>query len=110
MKKQQLTTLLAEAIIPVTLLFLSVGYAQELILADLVLDLNADTGLVIEDGNRVTSWANQAPHPKPIDFRVTEEGRTKTIVSQTELGTGRPTLLKNVREINGHASLSFRKD
>ncbi|MGJ8676698.1 MAG: hypothetical protein ACSHX0_04220 [Akkermansiaceae bacterium] len=77
---------------------------------DLVLDLDADAGVVLEDENRVTIWTNQAPNPKAIDFKHTEEGRTKTIISQKELGTGRPTLKINTTEINGHNSLVFREN
>ncbi|TWU44254.1 hypothetical protein Q31b_17900 [Novipirellula aureliae] len=76
----------------------------------LVLDLNADVGVTVEDECMVTSWRNQAPDPKAIDFKITEEGRTKTIISQKEPGTGRPTLKKNADEINGHNSLVFRED
>lgn len=86
------------------------GCSQGLIQDDLVLDLNADNGVTTEDGNRATTWTNQAPDPKAIDFKHTEEGRTKTIISQDEPGTGRPTLLKSISEINGHSSLIFRED
>ena len=91
-------------------LFFTLGCSQNLIRDDLVLDLNADAGLTIEDDSMVTTWMNQAPHPKAIDFNSTEEGRTKTIITQEEPGTGRPTLKKNTREINGHNSLIFRED
>jgi hypothetical protein len=91
-------------------LFASFGYSQELALENLVLDLNADIGVAVEDKNLVTRWTNQAPDPKAINFSITEEGRTKTIITQTELGTGRPALVKNVSEINGHASLRFREN
>lgn len=77
---------------------------------DLVLDLNADLGVSIEDDSMVTTWTNQAPNPKAVDFRYTEEGRTKTIISQDKQGTGRPSLLRNISEINGHNSLVFRED
>ena len=76
----------------------------------LMLDLNADKGLAVEEDSMVTSWANQVPNAKAVDFKSTEEGRTKTIISQEEEGTGRPTLLKNSAEINGHNSLVFRED
>jgi hypothetical protein len=76
----------------------------------LVLDLNADMGVTVEDECMVTTWRNQAPNPKALDFKVTEEGRTRTIVAQKELGTGRPTLKKNVDELNGHHSLVFTED
>ncbi|VGO15455.1 hypothetical protein PDESU_04038 [Pontiella desulfatans] len=76
----------------------------------LVLDLNADVGLALEDEVMVTSWTNQAPNPKALAFACTEEGRTQTIVSQKETGTGRPTLKKNATQVNGHSSLVFRED
>ena len=76
----------------------------------LILDLNADTGLTLEDDSMVSTWTNQAPDPKAVDFNSTEEGRTKTIITQDEPGTGRPTLSKNLSEINGHNSLIFRED
>ena len=75
----------------------------------LVLDLNADVGVTVEDESMVTSWTNQASSPKALDFKITEEGRTKTIISQEELGTGRPTLKANEAEINGHNSLCLEK-
>jgi len=84
--------------------------SQDLILKDLVLDLNADLGVTTEDGDWVTTWTNQAPNPKAIDFKHTEEGRTKTIISQEERGTGRPALKRNSSEIKGHNSLVFRED
>jgi hypothetical protein len=77
---------------------------------DLVLDLNADLGLTIEEDSMVSTWTNQASNSKAVDFTITEEGRTLTIITQEELGTGRPTLLKNRSELNGHNSLVFRED
>ncbi len=97
-------------LLPAILLSFPVGCSRSFIQNDLVLDLNADFGVVTEDGNMVTTWINQAPNPKAIDFNHTEEGRTETIISQDEPGTGRPTLLENIGEINGHNSLVFRED
>ena len=91
-------------------LWFSSGCSQNLRQDYLVLDLNADVGVITEEENLVTTWTNQAPNPKAVDFNHTEEGRTKTIISQTELGTGRPTLLENSAEINGHNTLIFRED
>ena len=101
---------IAKILLSTIVLFSSLGYSQDLILDDLVLDLNADTGLTIEDDSMVTTWTNRAPTPKAIDFNSTEEGRTETIIKQDEPDTGRPTLLKNSSEINGHNSLIFRED
>ncbi len=99
-----------KALLTPIILFCALGYSQDLIQDDLALDLNADIGVATEDDNKVTTWVNQAPNPKAIAFNHTEEGRTKTIISQTELGTGRPTLLEKSSEINGHNSLIFRED
>ena len=97
--------------LPIALvLFSSWGFSQDFIQEDLVLDLNADIGVTTEEKNMVTTWTNQAPHAKAIDFTATEEGRTKTIISQEVLGTGRPTLLRQSQEINGHDTLIFRED
>lgn len=76
----------------------------------LVLDLNADRGLTIEDDSMVSAWTNQAADPLAVDFKCTEEGRTRTIITQEETGKGRPTLLKSISEINGHNSLIFTED
>lgn len=90
--------------------FASRAFAEDLIQNALVLDLDADKGLTVEDGDKVTTWTNQAPIPKAVDFKATEEGRTLTIITQDEPGTGRPTLRKSASEINGHNSLIFRSD
>lgn len=86
------------------------GCTPDIAQDDLVLDLNADVGVTTQDGNMVTTWTNQAPNPKAADFYHTEEGRTKTIISQEKLGTGRPMLLEKSSEINGHNSLIFKED
>lgn len=100
----------ATALLTSLVILCSAGHSKELNPNDLVLDLNADVGVTTEDGKMVTTWTNQAPHAKAIDFHHTEEGRTKTVISQTELGTGRPTLLRHSKEINGHDTLIFRED
>jgi hypothetical protein len=68
----------------------------------LVLDLDADHGVTVEDGNRVSVWKNQAPGAKAIDFVKRNEGRK-------EAGSGRPTLKKAIKNFNGHAALAFRQ-
>lgn len=90
----------------------AVGYAapEVPVAKGLVLDLNADAGLSIGDDCMVTSWTNQAPNARAVAFNHTEEGRTRTIISQEEPSTGRPTLKQNAGEINGHNSLVFRED
>lgn len=66
----------------------------------LVLDLDASRGLTLEDGNRVSSWSNQAPGKAARDFVKRDKGRK-------EAGSGRPTLRKNVKELGGKPSLVF---
>ncbi|SMP73046.1 hypothetical protein SAMN06265222_1164 [Neorhodopirellula lusitana] len=88
----------------------SQGFSIDLVTKALVLDLDGDKGVTVEDGDKVTTWRNQAPEPKAVEFKATEEGRTKTIIKQEELGTGRPTLRKEASDINGHDSLIFRSD
>jgi len=101
---------IVKILLTAVVLFYSVGCSQNFIQDDLVLDLNADVGVTVEDDSMVTAWTNQVPNPKAVDFTVTEEGRTKTIITQGEPGTGRPTLVKNSSEINGHNCLVFRED
>lgn len=76
----------------------------------LVLDLNADLGVSLDQDNMVIAWRNQAPNPKALDFKITEDGRTEILVKQTELGTGRPALKTGNEEINNHSSLVFISD
>lgn len=104
------TVLLGAALTLPFVLLTPRAYSQELIQESLTLDLNADVGLTVEGDGMVTTWTNQAPNSKAVNFSSTEEGRTKTIISQKEPGTGRPTLLENVADINGHNSLVFKSD
>ena len=89
----------------VTLALLSIGNS----LADdgieqkgLLLDLNAAKGVTVEHGDKVVSWANQAPGKTARLFVKQDEGRKKK-------GSGRPTLKKDVKKLNGHATLVFRQ-
>ena len=89
----------------VTLALLSIGTS----LADdgieqkgLLLDLNAAKGVTVEHGDKVVSWANQAPGKTARLFVKQDEGRKKK-------GSGRPTLKKDVKKLNGHATLVFRQ-
>lgn len=60
----------------------------------LLLDLDADRGVTADAAGRVTLWVNQVEF-RAKDFKVTRP-------------EGRPTLRKNVAELNGHGALSFR--
>ena len=78
----------------------SVSAAEEksLVPADgLVLDLDASKGVVLEDGDRVDSWKNQAPAHPDMVFVKRDKGRA-------EPGSGRPTLREN-----GKPSIVFRQ-
>ena len=68
----------------------------------LLLDLDAAIGLTLEDGDKVSSWENQAPAAKAKLFVKQDEGRK-------EKGSGRPTLRPAIPELNGKPSLVFRR-
>ena len=66
----------------------------------LILDLDANRGLTVEEGDRVAKWENQISQFPAKDFVKRDQGRK-------EAGSGRPTLKKNLPELNGHQSLVF---
>ena len=66
----------------------------------LILDLDADRGVTVEDGDHVSTWQNQVAGFAAKDFVKRDEGRKKP-------GSGRPTLRKAVKELNGHDTLVF---
>lgn len=68
----------------------------------LILDLNAEKGVVVEDGDRVVKWTNQVATFAARDFVKQDQGRK-------EPGSGRPTLKKSVAAIGGHDTLVFRR-
>ena len=68
----------------------------------LVLDLNADKGVEVEDGDRVVKWTNQVATFAARDFLKQDTGRK-------EPGSGRPTLKKSVAAISAHNTLVFRR-
>lgn len=68
----------------------------------LILDLNADKGVEVEDGDRVIKWTNQVTTFSARDFVKQDQGRK-------EPGSGRPTLKKSVATIGGHNTLVFRR-
>jgi hypothetical protein len=85
-----------------TIPFSSIAAAEEkpaLPANGLVLDLDASKGVVLEDGDRVASWKNQAPaHPEMV-FVKRDGGRA-------EAGSGRPSFRKNATA-DGKPSLVF---
>lgn len=68
----------------------------------LILDLDAAKGLVIEDGNRVAAWRNQAKAAPDLVFEKQDKGRK-------EPGSGRPSVLENAIAENGKPSLIFHQ-
>ena len=67
----------------------------------MILDLDAEHGVAVEDGDRVSLWQNQVAGFVARDFVKRDEGRK-------EAGSGRPTLHKGIKELNGHSALVFR--
>jgi len=76
--------------------------AQLPISKDLLLDLNANLGVEMEDGNRVKSWHNTVKNNDIDVFVKRDEGRKKA-------GSGRPTLKKKVAALGGHSTLIFNQ-
>ena len=68
----------------------------------LVVDLDADHGVVVEEGNRVVKWTNQVATSAVGDFVQQDKGRRQP-------GSGRPTWKKSVASIGGHNTLVFRR-
>jgi len=68
----------------------------------LILDLDADKGVEVEDGDRVIKWTNQVSTFAARDFVKQDAGRK-------EPGSGRPTLKKSVAAIGGHDTLVFKR-
>jgi hypothetical protein len=68
----------------------------------LIVDLNADKGLTIEDGDKVAAWANQVSEFAAHRFVKRDEGRKIS-------GSGRPSIKRAVAALNGHNSLVFRE-
>ncbi|WP_299668382.1 ThuA domain-containing protein [uncultured Polaribacter sp.] len=67
----------------------------------LLLDLDADYNILLEDGNRISSWSNRVEN-KIKNFVKRDEGRKIK-------GSGRPSLKLNVSKLNGHNSVVFRR-
>ncbi|MEI7747372.1 MAG: LamG-like jellyroll fold domain-containing protein [Actinomycetota bacterium] len=66
----------------------------------LFLDLDADKGVEVENGNRVKAWRNQVAGNAAGVFEKRDEGRKVP-------GSGRPTLRPKVAEIGDHNTLIF---
>ncbi len=68
----------------------------------LILDLDADKGVEVEDGDRVVRWTNQVAAFAAKDFLKQDEGRRQP-------GSGRPTLKKSVAAIDDHNTVVFQR-
>jgi hypothetical protein len=86
------------------LLLVSVAASVEAQAVDkgLIVELDADRGVEVENGDRVVKWTNQVTAFAAKDFVKQDEGRQ-------EPGSGRPTLKKAVPAIGGHNTLIFRR-
>lgn len=67
-----------------------------------ILDLDADHGVELAEGDRVTCWTNQVAAFPAREFVQRDEGRDRP-------GSGRPTLKLRVPEIRYHNALVFHR-
>jgi len=68
----------------------------------LIVDLDADKGVVANKDNRVEKWINQASTPAVKEFVKQDEGRKVK-------GSGMPSLRNKLPELNGHNTIAFNK-
>jgi hypothetical protein len=68
----------------------------------LLLDLDANHGLRLEDGNRVAAWTNQVASSPASVFVKQDEGRAVP-------GSGRPALERSIAVIGGHDVVVFQR-
>ena len=67
----------------------------------LILDLDADTGVEVEDGDRVVKWINQVTTSAARDFVKQDAGRK-------EPGSGRHQWLQTNRAVEGREFLFWQ--
>jgi hypothetical protein len=82
-------------------LCIGITYAQKISPTMLIVDLNADKGVVTE-GELVEQWKNQVSSFVVKDFSRRDEGRSVA-------GSGRPKLVKKIDALKGHNALVFNK-
>jgi hypothetical protein len=75
---------------------------------NLILDLDADKSVVVQNGDKVIQWSNQSNSGVATHFVKNDGGRTNN--PNLGAGSGRPTYLTNLSELNGHNTISFRED
>ena len=101
-----------------------------LITDDLVLDLDADKGVVKDGDNRISSWKNQQEF-KGVRYFVDQDSLRSAIVADPNrhswgylapldekgiacdtnpTASGKPKLVEDIAEIKGHGAIEFRHD
>lgn len=68
----------------------------------ILLDLDADQGLRLEDGDKIEAWSNKVQNSAAKIFKKQDKGRKIK-------GSGRPRLQLNVPKLNGHNSVVFHR-
>ncbi len=68
----------------------------------LIVDLDADKGVITNKNNKVEKWINQARTPAVKEFIKQDEGRKVK-------GSGMPSLRSKLTELNGHNTIVFNK-
>jgi hypothetical protein len=68
----------------------------------ILVDLDADFGIQLEDGDKIAAWTNKIENSEAKVFVKQDEGRK-------EKGSGRPRLQLNVPKLNGHNSVVFHR-
>lgn len=68
----------------------------------LILDLDANHGVLLEDGDKVREWRNQVENNRIKSFVKQDEGRKVP-------GSGRPRLKLNEPKLNGHNAIVFHR-
>jgi hypothetical protein len=91
-----------KTLIVASILFLHLAALGQHIERGLILDLNADAGVALEEGDRVVAWTNQATTFPARVFVKQDAGRDRA-------GSGRPTLKRRVKAIGNHNTLVFRR-
>ncbi len=71
----------------------------------LILDLDANTAVETTPDHWVTRWSNQVSGAAAVDFVPNDYG-----LRISHPGSGRPRLMTNLPELNGHNAIAFRED
>ncbi len=76
--------------------------SSALVREGLVLDLDAERGVKVTDGDRVVRWVNQVPGAAARVFEKRDRGRERK-------GSGRPGLRTSVKDAGGHDVIVFHR-